>query len=113
MIYNQFDVIKVPFPFTDSDNSKRRPAVIISNSEYQVQNNHVILAMITSAKQSKWIDDIDITNLESIGLRSASKIRMKIFSLDQRFIVGRLGLLAEFDRNKLQKQLKTLFLVNN
>ena len=29
-IYNQFDVVVVPFPFTDSSTTKRRPALIIS-----------------------------------------------------------------------------------
>lgn len=31
-IYNRFDVVVVPFPFTDSSITKRRPALIISET---------------------------------------------------------------------------------
>jgi mRNA interferase MazF len=31
-IYSQFDVVVVPFPFTDSSTTKRRPALILSDA---------------------------------------------------------------------------------
>jgi len=36
MIYDKFDVVKVPFPFTDKETVKRRPALVISESKYQL-----------------------------------------------------------------------------
>ena len=39
MIYNKFDIVKVPFPFTDKQTVKRRPALIISSGEYQMNYN--------------------------------------------------------------------------
>ena len=48
MIYNQFDIVLVPFPFTDKNSSKKRPALILSNKDYQIKTNHLILTMITS-----------------------------------------------------------------
>ena len=80
MIYNKFDIVKVPFPFTDKQTVKRRPALIISSGEYQMNYNHCILAMITSAIQSSWIDDVIITDISTAGLPAASKIRLKIFN---------------------------------
>jgi mRNA interferase MazF len=35
-IYNRFDVVIVPFPFTDSSITKRRPALIISESIWKL-----------------------------------------------------------------------------
>ncbi|WP_342268226.1 type II toxin-antitoxin system PemK/MazF family toxin [Candidatus Tisiphia endosymbiont of Empis tessellata] len=106
MIYNKFDVIKVSFPFTDKAAVKKRPALVISTSEYQINYNHCILAMITSAKQTSWQDDITIANLKIAGLPSPSKIRLKIFSLDCDLIIGKLGYLANEDRESVFIKLK-------
>lgn len=106
MIYNKFDVVKVFFPFTDKAAAKKRPALVISSSEYQSNYNHCILAMITSAKQTSWQDDIIIGNLQMAGLPSLSKIRLKIFSLDCDLILGKLGYLADEDRESIIGKLK-------
>lgn len=53
--------VNVSFPFTDKAAVKKRPALVISTSEYQINYNHCILAMITSAKQTSWQDDITTT----------------------------------------------------
>ena len=51
MVYEPFDVVVVPFPFTDSAQTKRRPALVLSqNTNFGNQNGHSILAMITSQK---------------------------------------------------------------
>lgn len=106
MIYNKFDIVKVSFPFTDKAATKKRPALIISSSEYQSNYNHCILTMITSAKQTSWQDDVIIEDLQTAGLPSPSKIRLKIFSLDCDLILGKLGCLAAEDRDSILKKLK-------
>jgi mRNA interferase MazF len=104
--YDQFDVIKVPFPFTDKNSSRQRPAVVISTKDYQINNNHCILAMITSARHSSWIDDIEITDLDLAGLDSPSIIRFKLVSLEENLVLAKLGKLANRDIEKLSKTLK-------
>jgi len=106
MIYNKCDVVKVSFPFTDKAAAKKRPALVISSSEYQTNYDHCILAMITSAKQSSWQDDVIIENLQTAGLPSPSKIRLKIFSLDCDLILGKLGYLADKDKESMLRKLK-------
>ena len=51
--FKQFDVVIVPFPFTDTANQKRRPALVIS--DHLVINatmSRSIMAMITTASHS-------------------------------------------------------------
>ena len=58
MIYKKFDIIVVPFPFVDSILSKPRPAIVLSNEEFQKRNRHVHLGMITTARNTQWKDDV-------------------------------------------------------
>jgi mRNA interferase MazF len=90
-VYNKFDVVKISFPFTDTDKYKMRPALVVSNNIYQSNTDHLILSMITSAKNSSWNNDIEITDYKSCGLPSPSIIRFKIFSLDCRLVISKLG----------------------
>lgn len=108
--YNAFDVVVVPFPFTDSTTSKRRPALILSAGEtFNQPVGQAVMAMITSAKNSDWPLDVEIQNLDAAGLPSASIIRMKLFTLDERLIVRKAGTLESRDQAKVIKTLRQLF----
>ena len=110
MTYKRYDVVVVPFPFTDKNSGKRRPALLLSSEKsFNEIANHSILAMITSAKHSSWPMDIEITDLDLAGLASESIIRMKLFTLDNSLILRKAGELAQKDRTVLKKNLKLLF----
>ncbi len=107
MGYEAFDVVVVPFPFTDRNTTKRRPALVISNAD--TFNKHVgqsVLAMITSAKNSDWPLDTEIEDLDAAGLPSASIVRMKLFTLDDKLILRKAGALAKNDQQKISKVVK-------
>ena len=97
-----FDVVVVPFPFTDQNASKRRPALVLSSAAFGRAVEHSVLAMITSAEQSSWPGDLAIVQLESTGLTLPCLIRLKLFTLDHRLIVRRSGELSAADRQRLQ-----------
>ena len=51
--FEAFDVVVVPFPFTDRNTTKRRPALVLSDARaFNEQAGHFVLAMITSARHS-------------------------------------------------------------
>ncbi|MCF7971394.1 MAG: type II toxin-antitoxin system PemK/MazF family toxin [Methylococcaceae bacterium] len=109
MTYNRFDIVKVPFPFTDPYATKNRPALIISVAEpFNARSEHSVMAMITSIKQADWPLDTVITDLDSAGLPVASKIRLKLFTLDHRLIRGTLGQLSAEDQAIFAAQLDLL-----
>ncbi|MBW4532462.1 MAG: type II toxin-antitoxin system PemK/MazF family toxin [Pleurocapsa minor HA4230-MV1] len=108
--YKQFEVVVVPFPFTDSSATKKRPALVISDaSAFNKSTKKSVMAMITTASHSSWDLDIPITDLKSAGLKAKSIIRMKLFTLDDDLVLKKIGKLATSDRDRVQKSLQQLF----
>jgi len=107
--FDAFDVVVVPFPFTDRATTKRRPALVLSDAgAFNRRVGQIVLAMITSAKNSDWPLDIEIQDLDAAGLPSASIVRMKLFTLDQHLILRKAGALARGDREKIRQALGRL-----
>jgi len=92
-----WQVVVVPFPFTDRASTKRRPALVLSGRPFN-RSGHSVLAMITSASHLPWPGDTPIRSLEHAGLTAPSLVRMKLFTLDNRFITRRIGTLDEPDQ---------------
>jgi mRNA interferase MazF len=111
--FKQFDVVIVPFPFTDTANQKRRPALVISDhSVFNATMGRSIMAMITTASHSPWALDINILDLPSAGLTHPSVIRMKLFTLDDVLVTKRVGALSQVDREATQRVIAKLFRIN-
>lgn len=104
----RFGVVKVPFPFTDRRAQKRRPALVLSQPDFQQASGHLLLAMITSARQSSWPLDWPIADLNAAGLRQDCVVRLKLFTLDERLVLERLGALGCGDRAGVARQLDRL-----
>jgi mRNA interferase MazF len=107
-VFETFAVVRVPFPFTDRAAQRRRPAVVISGPDFQRGSAHVLLAMITTARRSSWPLDWPLQDLAPTGLREACCVRLKLFTLDERLILGELGHLAAIDRCGVQANLRQL-----
>ena len=112
MIYDAFDVVVVPFPFTDRSATKRRPALVLSvSASFNRRTNHAVLAMITSPGDSSWPLDVPISDLDAAGLISPSVVRMKLFTLDDRFVLRKAGTLATNDRDAVCRTLARMFVI--
>lgn len=108
MIYERFDVVKVPFPFTDKQSTKVRPALVLSNAEFNQSVGKTIFAMITSSTRVNWLHDAVVTDLSMAGLTVPSRVRMKIFTIDNGFILKRLGRLSVADAVEFEKNFEKL-----
>jgi len=104
MICSRYDVVIVPFPFIERFKTKRRPAVVLSNEEFN-ENNHTILAMITTKKEPAWPGDSQISDYADAGLRLPCLVRFKFFTLDNRLLQKRIGHLSEKDSNQIARGL--------
>ena len=108
--YKQFEVVVVPFPFTDRTARKKRPALIVSSATaFNKSTQKSVMAMITTASHSPWALDVPIMDLNSAGLKAKSIVRMKLFTLDDVLVIKKIGKLAVSDCSNLKKSLQQLF----
>jgi mRNA interferase MazF len=94
-LFTRWDIVKVPFPFTEGIGEKRRPALIVSTKTLAQDHRLYWLLMITSVINPAWTGDIEIKNLKAAGLPVSSIIRTaKITTLQEDRILGVIGHLA-------------------
>lgn len=108
MSFEPGDVVVVPFPFTDKKAGKRRPALVISDAAH-FNIGHSVLAMITSRGNAPWPLDAPILDGNAAGLSAPSMVRMKLFTLDERLILRKVGALSVKDAKSVASALKKLF----
>ena len=81
--FDQGDVIKVPFPYTDRATRQSRPALVISTARLEELHGLLWVVMLTSAENRGWPDDVPVANLKMAGLPAPSLIRCaKIATID-------------------------------
>lgn len=98
------DVLIINFPFTDGQGSKRRPVLVIK----QTDDNDLLIAKITS--QSYYTQfDVTLKDWQQTGLLSASFIRMhKIQTLHTSLMFGQIGRLSSADLKLAKKGIVNL-----
>jgi mRNA interferase MazF len=100
-----FDVVVVPFPFSERPGTKRRPALVLSRPGFS-KAGHSVLAMITTRARRPWPADVEITNFEQAGLHLPCIVRLKLFTLDNRLLLRRIGALSGADRREVTSALR-------
>lgn len=102
----QWDVVVVPFPFSNQPGTKRRPALVLSDSKFN-SRGHTVLTMITTSGRRPWPGHVLLSDYKRAGLRTQCLVRLKIFTLDNRLILKRIGHLSPGDRKQIETQLQT------
>lgn len=98
-----WDVVVVPFPYSDQLAEKRRPALVISDAKLH-REGFIWIAMITGAGKERRAGDLVIKDLASAGLPGASMVRAsKIATIEPERIVRRIGALAKRERAAVRK----------
>jgi AbrB family looped-hinge helix DNA binding protein len=66
--FEPWDIVRVPFPYTDRPVRQRRPALVIAAGDLQTAYGLLWLAMITSEAHRDWPGDVVISDLGGAGL---------------------------------------------
>ena len=108
--FERFTVVRVPFPFSDRQASKHRPALVLSDAAvFNLPAGHSVMAMVTSADNLAWPLDCLLADLSTAGLPAPSMVRFKLFTLDHRLVKGKLGSLSPADARSVSDALAMLW----
>lgn len=108
MICEPFDVVVVPFPFSDSPKVKLRKALVLTPKSMNEKNGSTTLMMITSRKNSEWMGDVALENWSDAGLKKPCFARFKFFTACNELIQGKTGSLSSADRDAVTDALGRL-----
>lgn len=109
MAFERYAVVRVPFPFTDRNATKNRPALVLSDAAaFNTAAGHSVMAMITSQGNTPWPLDCPLGDMAAAGLPAPSMVRFKLFTLDHRLVRGELGKLSPADAAAVRARLTQL-----
>lgn len=104
--FEPWDIVKIPFPYTDRPVRQRRPALVLAAGDLQTAHGLLWLAMITSATHQGWYGDVLISDQGIAGLPAPSIVRpAKIATIDAQD-AGKLGTLPTSDREAVHQYLR-------
>jgi mRNA interferase MazF len=104
--FEVWDIVKVPFPYTDRPVRQRRPALVVAADRLQAEHGLLWLLMITSAANRGWPVDVAVMDLATAGLPAPSIVRTaKIATIESRD-AERLGSLSLPCRRLVARQIR-------
>lgn len=93
----QREIVLMPFPFSDLSSSKKRPALVLSSSEFNGRSPDVICCSLTSnpARESQTVN-VANDDLESGFLEFESKVKpYHLFTVNKQRIYRSIGVLKK------------------
>ena len=111
MYYKQGDIVLLPFPFTNQQEIKVRPGIVVSNSLVNHTSNDVIIVQLTTQNLDKRPLAIEINNNHlSIPFKSPHNKQFvyckKVLVIDSELIIKKITTVA--DSSKMEEILGTI-----
>ena len=66
-IFEPWDVVRVPFPYTDRPIRQRRPALVIGAGDLAAEHGLLWLIMITSAENRGWPAVLPLADRDTVS----------------------------------------------
>jgi mRNA interferase MazF len=104
MTHDFGDVLLVPFPFTDQSGAKKRPAVVVSGSEYQANRRDLVIMAITSQVRAPLgFGEAIVADWQAAGLVKISVLKPVFSTIEQGLALRMMGTLTKADQNTLRE----------
>ena len=111
MNIKQKDIVLLPYPFTDLERAKVRPALVISNDFLNKKSNDCIMLPLTTViKDEHYSILISEDDLSSGKLLRPSCIRIdKIFTVEKKLVIMKVGTLNNSTFEKIKSEFIKVF----
>ena len=106
--YKPWDVILVPFPFTDCSLNKRRPAIVVSCDMYNDSGNLVIGFLTSNLHGASRLGDYNLAAYQHAGLPLPTRFRAEFATISGKLAVKRLGSLMAVDQAAISESIRTV-----
>jgi len=109
--FEQWQIVLVPFPYSDLSGVKRRPALVLSTSVFNERHDDLVCCMITSHLDGELgCPTFSRKDLSSGNLAFDSKIKpYRLFTVEKDLVVKKLGVLGASKAKETRNQLLRLF----
>ncbi len=112
MHFSRYDVIIVKFPFASSLKYKARPAVVLSDEQYNQNEHHTLLIMaISSNTDTPFSYELPVKDWQSAGLLKPSIFKAAIATIEQAYVIQKVGRLSSEDSERLESILKQIICI--
>lgn len=101
-----WDLVKVPFPYTNRATAQRRPAVVVAVPSAPGAPDLLWVLMVTSAANRGWPGDVPLSDLRAAGLPAPSVIRCAKIATIEAGDAERIGFLPPGDRVRVEEALR-------
>ncbi len=107
--FKKWDIVLVPFPFTDLTSTKKRPALVVSPDDYNAGSDLVLAFLTSNVGGPRQIGDLELTFWRESGLPLPTKLRMKFATVSRAIVLKKLGEIHHSDRTAATGQLLQFF----
>ena len=111
MIFQQKELVLLPYPFSDQAGSKVRPAIIVSNDNFNKRCEDCVMVPLTTVIKDEpfsWIINQD--SLDSGKLLKQSRVRIdKIFTIKKSLIMMKIGKINDKTLDKIKYEFSKVF----
>jgi len=104
--FEVWDVVKVPFPYTNRPVQQRRPALVVAVPVAPGAPELLWVLMVTSAANRGWLGDIVVSDLTVAGLPAASVVRSAKIATIEAGDAERIGYLPPADRSEVAEAVR-------
>ena len=111
MQINQKELVLLQYPFSNLKAKKVRPAIIVSNDEFNKKSDDcVLLPLTTVIKTEPYSIIINQNDLISGKLLKQSRIRVdKIFTIQKDLIIAKIGKVTDINFEKIKQEIFKIF----
>ncbi len=111
MIFQQKELVLLPYPFSNQGGSKVRPAIIVSNDNFNKRCEDCVMVPLTTViKDEPFSLIVTQGNLESGKLLKQSRIRIdKIFTIKKNLIIMKIGKVNDKTIEKIKFEINKVF----